>query len=66
MVELLKVGEPSDMAIPSQALPGNQHSGWEGVETRRAAPNPETDSGHGEGIVQTPNPAAIKRGRRKP
>ena len=67
MVELLKVGEPCDMAIPSQALP--EAIGvpvWEGVETRRAAPNPETDLGHGEGIVQTPNLAAIKRGRRKP
>jgi hypothetical protein len=31
--ELLKVGETFQMAIPSQALQ------WEGVETRRAAPN---------------------------
>ena len=34
--ELLKFGEPCEMAIPSQAPPEN--SGGEGVETRRAAP----------------------------
>jgi hypothetical protein len=33
--ELLKFGEPCNMAIPSQAQPEN---GREGVETRRAAP----------------------------
>ncbi len=32
-VELLKFGEPCEMAIPSQARPRR-----EGVETRRAAP----------------------------
>ena len=45
--ELLKFGEPCQMAIPSQALATR-----EGVETRRAAP---TASGYGEGIVQTTN-----------
>jgi hypothetical protein len=34
--ELLKFGEPCQMAIPSQAR--TEHSGREGVETRRAAP----------------------------
>jgi len=34
--ELLKFGEPCNMAIPSQARPEN---GREGVETRRAAPD---------------------------
>jgi hypothetical protein len=53
--ELLKVGEPCNMAIPSQARPEN---GREGVETRRAAPNTRAKFGHGEGIVQTPNPIA--------
>jgi hypothetical protein len=37
--ELLKVGEPCEMAIPSQARP---ESGREGVETRRAAPDTRT------------------------
>jgi len=36
--ELLKVGEPCEMAIPSQAQPEQIAFGWEGVETRRAAP----------------------------
>ena len=36
--ELPKFGEPFHMAIPSQARP--EHSSREGVETRRAAPNP--------------------------
>ncbi len=36
-VELLKFGEPCQMAIPSQAL-GREGGRWEGVETRRAAP----------------------------
>ena len=40
--ELLKVGEPCEMAIPSQARP---ESGREGVETRRAAPDPGARSG---------------------
>jgi hypothetical protein len=35
-VELLKVGEPSKVAIPSQA--GRLFAASEGVETRRAAP----------------------------
>jgi len=61
--KLLKFGEPCNMAIPSQARP---ESGREGVETRRAAPNIPDRPGHGEGIVQTPNPAARKQGRRKP
>ena len=38
--ELLKFGEPCNMAIPSQARSGN---GREGVETRRAAPKSSTD-----------------------
>src|ERR1017187_2382079 len=46
------------MAIPSQAR--NQF--WEGVETRRAAPEPHT--GNGEGIVQTTKPPLAVR--RKP
>ena len=53
--ELLKVGEPCEMAIPSQARP---ESGREGVEARRAAPNIPDRPGDGEGIVQTPNPIA--------
>ena len=59
-VEPLKFGE-SWGAKPcrSRAKPG---SGREGVETRRAAPNPR--EGHGEGIVQTTN-ARVGR-RRKP
>ena len=40
--ELLKVGEPCEMAIPSQA---RSESGREGVETRRAAPNIPEPSG---------------------
>jgi hypothetical protein len=36
--ELLKVGETSQMAIPSQAS-SKTPLGEEGVETRRAAPN---------------------------
>ncbi len=36
--ELPKFGEPFEMAIPSQARP--EQSDREGVETRRAAPNP--------------------------
>ena len=35
--ELLKFGEPCEMAIPSQA--STENSEGEGVETRRAAPN---------------------------
>jgi hypothetical protein len=38
--ELLKVGEPCNMAIPSQARP---ETGREGVETRRAAPNTRSE-----------------------
>ena len=60
--ELPKFGEPCHMAIPSQARP--EPSSREGVETRRAAPNPGS-AGHGEGIVQTANPASAP-GRRKP
>src|SRR6266550_8530906 len=60
--ELPKFGEPCHMAIPSQARP--EPSSREGVETRRAAPNPGS-AGHGEGIVQTANPAS-EPGRRKP
>src|SRR5947208_15724041 len=60
--ELPKFGESSHMAIPSQARP--EPSSREGVETRRAAPNPGS-AGHGEGIVQTANPASAP-GRRKP
>ena len=52
-VELLKFGEPCQMAIPSQAR-------REGVETRRAAPKAQR---YGEGIVQTTN---AKGRRRKP
>ena len=59
--ELPKFGEPSHMAIPSQA---RSQPNREGVETRRAAPNPGS-AGHGEGIVQTANPASAP-GRRKP
>ena len=52
--ELLKVGETSQMAIPSQARRTNVRR--EGVETRRAAPKADASSGgHGEGIVQTTN-----------
>src|SRR3989442_14884955 len=40
--ELPKFGEPCHMAIPSQARP--EPSSREGVETRRAAPNP--NAGH--------------------
>ena len=47
-VELLKFGEPCEMAIPSQARRR------EGVETRRAAPKLRF-AGYGEGIVQTTN-----------
>jgi hypothetical protein len=56
--ELLKFGEPCNMAIPSQALAGAIGSPVrEGVETRRAAPEDrEPYPGQGEGIVQTPNP----------
>ena len=36
--------------------PSPVRNGREGVETRRAAPKPGAKSGHGEGIVQTPNP----------
>ena len=58
-VEPLKFGESWDTRpCRSRAKPG---PGWEGVETRRAAPKPQ---GHGEGIVQTTN-ARIGR-RRKP
>jgi hypothetical protein len=60
--ELPKFGEPCHMAIPSQARP--EPSSREGVETRRAAPKPGA-AGHGEGIVQTANPASAL-GRRKP
>ncbi len=60
--ELPKFGESCHMAIPSQARP--EPSSREGVETRRAAPNPGS-AGHGEGIVQTANPASAP-GRRKP
>ena len=66
--ELPKFGEPCHMAIPSQARPAP--SSREGVETRRAAPNPGYPSGHGEGIVQTANLVLALRsaafGRRKP
>ena len=37
--ELLKFGEPCEMAIPSQAR--TENFGREGVETRRAAPTAE-------------------------
>jgi hypothetical protein len=39
-VELLKFGEPCQMAIPSQVP--TEDSGGEGVETRRAAPDGRT------------------------
>ena len=61
--ELLKFGEPCNMAIPSQARPEN---GREGVETRWAAPKSRGQIRYGEGIVQTPNLAARMQGRRKP
>jgi len=54
--ELPKFGEPSHMAIPSQA---RSQPNREGVETRRAAPNPGFHPGHGEGIVQTANLASL-------
>src|SRR6266550_6415687 len=54
--ELPKFGEPSHMAIPSQA---RSQANREGVETRRAAPNPGFHPGHGEGIVQTANLASL-------
>src|SRR5207245_10977112 len=62
--ELPKFGEPSHMAIPSQA---RSQPNREGVETRRAAPNPGFHPGHGEGIVQTANlasllPSAVSQG----
>src|SRR2546422_545961 len=62
--ELPKFGEPSHMAIPSQA---RSQPNREGVETRRAAPNPRFHPGHGEGIVQTANlasllPSAVSQG----
>ena len=38
--ELLKFGETCEMAIPSQAR--TEHSEREGVETRRAAPKPQS------------------------
>jgi len=62
--ELPKFGEPSHMAIPSQA---RSQPNREGVETRRAAPNPGFHPGHGEGIVQTANlasllPSAVRQG----
>src|SRR2546430_16133717 len=62
--ELPKFGEPSHMAIPSQA---RSQPNREGVETRRAAPNPGFHPGYGEGIVQTANlasllPSAVRQG----
>ena len=53
--ELLKVGETSQVAIPSQARRTNVRR--EGVETRRAAPKANASPGErqGEGIVQTTN-----------
>ena len=51
--ELLKFGETCEMAIPSQARTDgmfymqSMFSEREGVETRRAAPKPQTRSGAG-------------------
>jgi hypothetical protein len=53
--ELLKVGET--LNLPGEDRGGNPEPSLlteEGVETRRAAPNPRYP-GQGEGIVQTPN-----------
>jgi hypothetical protein len=49
--ELLKIGET--LAGNPEPSPAKESS-REGVETRRAAPNPRYP-GYGEGIVQTPN-----------
>ncbi len=62
-VELLKFGEPCNVAISSQAF--RRLLRREGAETRRAAPEPEQNPA-GEGIVQTPNLGLDSQGRRKP